>query len=85
MAAVGGASRTGLDRETLLENVLSLDSRMLDFLDLTSGVTGRIVELLRLSSRCAMRYESRTLDVPFLQEAGKEFAADLGPERHVSH
>jgi hypothetical protein len=54
-------------------------------LDLTSGVAGRIVELLRLSSRCAMRYEFRTPNAALLREAGKEIAADLGVERQVSH
>ena len=51
----------------------------------TSGVTGRIVELVRLSARCAVRRDSRTVTVDLLQEAGKEFAADLGSERNVSH
>jgi hypothetical protein len=54
-------------------------------LELTSGVTGRIVELLRLSARCAMRRDSGTVNIELLQEAGKEFAADLGSERNVSH
>jgi Cdc6-like AAA superfamily ATPase len=54
-------------------------------LDLTSGVTGRIVELVRLSARCAVRRDSRTVTIDLLQEAGKEFAADLGSERNVSH
>jgi hypothetical protein len=54
-------------------------------LDLTSGVKDRIVELVRLSARCAVRRDSRTVTVDLLQEAGKEFAADLGSERNVSH
>ena len=54
-------------------------------LDLTLGVTGRIVELVRLSARCAVRRDSRTVTIDLLQEAGKEFAADLGSERNVSH
>ena len=54
-------------------------------LDLTSGVTGRIVELVRLSARRAVRRDSRTVTIDLLQEAGKEFAADLGSERNVSH
>jgi hypothetical protein len=32
-----------------------------------------------------MRRDSRTVTTEFLQEAGKEFAADLGSERNVSH
>jgi hypothetical protein len=54
-------------------------------LDLTSGVTSRIVELVRLSARCAVRCDSRTVTVDLVQEAGKEFASDLGSERNVSH
>jgi Cdc6-like AAA superfamily ATPase len=54
-------------------------------LELTSGVTGRIVELLRLSARCAIRRDSNAVNVDLLQEAGKEFTADLGSERNVSH
>jgi hypothetical protein len=53
--------------------------------ELTSGVTGRIVELVRLSARCAVRRDSRTVTVDLLQDAGKEFAADLGSERNISH
>jgi hypothetical protein len=54
-------------------------------LELASGVTGRIVELLRLSARCAMRRDSRRVNIEHLQEAGKEFASDLGSERNVTH
>jgi hypothetical protein len=54
-------------------------------LELTSGVTGRIVELLRLGARCALRRDSRILSIGCLQDAGKEFAADLGSERNVSN
>jgi hypothetical protein len=53
--------------------------------DLTSGVTGRIVELVKLSARCAVRRYSRTVTIDLLQEGGKEFAADLGSEGIVSH
>ena len=54
-------------------------------LELTSGVTGRIVELMRLSARCALRRQSRALSIETLQHAGKEFAADLGSAPNVSH
>jgi Bacterial TniB protein len=54
-------------------------------LELTSGVTGRIVELLRLGARCALRRDSRILSIECLQDAGKEFAGDLGSERSVSN
>jgi hypothetical protein len=54
-------------------------------LELTSGVTGRIVELLRLSARCALRRQSKVLSIEILQEGGKEFAADLGSARNASN
>jgi Cdc6-like AAA superfamily ATPase len=54
-------------------------------LELTSGVTGRIVEVLRLAAKFAIRGGSRALNIDSLQEAGKEFAADLGSERNSSH
>jgi Cdc6-like AAA superfamily ATPase len=54
-------------------------------LELTSGITGRIVELLRLSARCALRCQSRELSIEALREAGNEFAADLASARNVSH
>jgi hypothetical protein len=50
-------------------------------LELTSGITGRIVELLRLSARCAMRQEIDSLTIGHLQDAGKQFAVDLGSGR----
>jgi Cdc6-like AAA superfamily ATPase len=54
-------------------------------LELTNGVTGRIVELLRLTAKAAFRKGSRVMNIDSLQEAGKDFAADLGSERNVSH
>jgi hypothetical protein len=54
-------------------------------LELTSGVTGRIVELVRVSARCAVRRDLRTVSIDLLQEAGKEFAPDLASERNISH
>jgi hypothetical protein len=54
-------------------------------LDLTSGVTGRIVELLRQSARLTLGRQSQKLSVEDLQHAGKFFAANIGSERNVSH
>jgi hypothetical protein len=54
-------------------------------LDLTSGVTGRIVELLRQSARLTLGRQTQKLSVEDLQHAGKFFAADIGSERNVSH
>ena len=70
-----------VERSDIVNNRYAIDY----ILELTSGVTGRIVELLRLSARCAMRRGPHAVNVDFLQEAGKEFAADLGSERDVSH
>jgi Cdc6-like AAA superfamily ATPase len=70
-----------VDGNDIVNNRIAIDY----ILDLTSGVTGRIVELVRLSARCAVRRDSRTVTIDLLQEAGKEFAADLGSERNVSH
>jgi hypothetical protein len=50
-------------------------------LKLPFGITGRIVKLMRLSARSALRKSSRSLTIEHLQEAGKQFAADLGLER----
>lgn len=50
-------------------------------LELTSGITGRIVELMRLSARGALRQGVSSLTIGHVQEAGKQFAADLGSGR----
>jgi hypothetical protein len=70
-----------VDGNDIVNNRIAIDY----ILELTSGITGRIVELVRLSARCAVRLDSRTVTVDLLQEAGKELAADLGSERNVSH
>jgi hypothetical protein len=70
-----------VDGGDIVNNRIAIDYT----LELTSGVTGCMVELLRLSARCAMRRDSHTVNVELLQEAGKEFAADLGSERNISH
>lgn len=50
-------------------------------LELTVGVTGRIVELLRLSARSAIRARRSTVMVEDLQDAGKQVAIDLTSAR----
>ena len=77
----GFLQQLDVDGNEIVNNRIAIDY----ILDLTSGVTGRIVELVRLSARCAVQRDSRTVTVDLLQEAGKEFAADLGSERKVSH
>jgi hypothetical protein len=68
-----------VDARDIVNNPIAIDY----ILELTSGITGRIVELLRLSARCALRRESTSLTVEHLQNAGSQFAADLGSERNV--
>jgi hypothetical protein len=77
----GFLQQLDVDGNDIVNNRVAIDY----ILDLTSGVTGRIVELVRLSARRAVRRDSRTVTIDLLQEAGKEFAADLGSERNVSH
>jgi TniB protein len=77
----GFLQQLDVEGSDIVDNRIAIDY----ILELTSGVTGRIVELLRLSARCAMRRDSHAVNIDFLQEAGKEFAADLGSERNVSH
>jgi hypothetical protein len=77
----GFLQQLDVDGKDIVNNRIAIDY----ILELTSGVTGRIVELVRLSARCAVRRDSRTVTVDLLQEAGKEFAADLGSERNISH
>jgi Cdc6-like AAA superfamily ATPase len=77
----GFLQQLDVDGSDIVNNQIAIDY----ILELTSGVTGRIVELVRLSARCAVRRDSRTVTIDLLQEAGKEFAADLSSERNVSH
>ena len=77
----GFLQQLDVDGKDIVNNRIAIDH----ILELTSGVTGRIVELVRLSARCAVRRDSRTVTVDLLQEAGNEFAADDGSERNVSH
>src|SRR3984885_13514117 len=69
----GFLQQLDVDGNDIVNNRVAIDY----ILDLTSGVTGRIVELVRLSARCAVRRDSRTVTIDLVQEAGKEFAADL--------
>jgi hypothetical protein len=77
----GFLQQIDLESGDLVNNQVAMDY----LLELTSGVTGRIVEVLRLGARCALRRDSRILSIGCLQDAGKEFAADLGSERNVSN
>jgi len=52
-----------VDGSDIVNNRIAIDY----ILELTSGVTGRIVELVRLSARCAVRRDSRTVTLDLLQ------------------
>jgi hypothetical protein len=71
----------GVESAEIVNNAVTIDY----ILELTSGVTGRIVELLRQSARVALGRQTIRLTIGDLQHAGKLFAADLGSERNVSH
>jgi hypothetical protein len=77
----GFLQQLDVDGKDIFNNRIAIDY----ILELTWGVTGRIVKLVRLSARCAVRRDSRTVTIDLLQEAGKEFAADLGSERNFGH
>jgi hypothetical protein len=50
--------------------------------------TGEALHVMRTdpqSARCALRRQSRSVSIEILQEAGREFAADIGSARNVSH
>jgi hypothetical protein len=71
----------GVESAEIVNNTVTIDY----ILELTSGVTGRIAELLRQSARVALGRQTVRLSVADLQAAGNLFAADLGAERNGSH
>jgi hypothetical protein len=77
----GFLTQLGVESTEITNNAVTIDY----ILELTSGVTGRIVELLRQSARVAIGRQTVRLSIADLQHAGKLFAADLGTERNVSH
>ena len=44
---------------------------------MTGGVTGRIVEMIRMAARDVLRRGGRNLNLDDLQAAGKELVGDL--------
>jgi hypothetical protein len=74
-------TQRGVESTDITSNAVPIDY----ILELTSGVTGRIVELLRQSARVALARQTVQLSVADLQHAGKLFAADLGSDRNVIH
>jgi hypothetical protein len=77
----GFLMQLGVEPAEIVNNAITMDY----IVDLTSGVTGRIVELLRQSARVTLARETAQLSVADLQHAGKFFAADIGSDRNVSH
>jgi hypothetical protein len=59
-------------------NAIANDAAAIDYLlDITGGVTGRIVEMIRLAARNALRCGKRKLTLEALQAAGREILDDL--------
>jgi hypothetical protein len=77
----GFLTQLGIDSTEITNNAVTIDY----ILQLTSGVTGRIVELLRQSARVAIGRHTVRLSIADPQQAGKLFAADLGSDAPVSH
>lgn len=77
----GFLTQLGVESTDITSNAVPIDY----ILELTSGVTGRIVELLRQSARVALARQTVQLSVADLQQAGKLFAVDLGSDRNVMH
>jgi hypothetical protein len=71
----------GVKPAEIVRNAVAIDY----LLELTSGVTGCIVELMRQSARVALGRDTEKMSVEHLQHAGRFFAADIGSERNVSH
>jgi hypothetical protein len=69
----GFIEQLGLKSDRIVTDQIAVEY----LLDLTSGITGRMVEVLRLSSRRALHLKTRTLSLEHLQFAGKHFADDL--------
>jgi hypothetical protein len=69
----GFVEQLGLNSDRIVTDQVAVEY----LLDLTSGITGRMVEVLRLSSRRALRMKTRKLALEHLQFAGKHFANDL--------
>ncbi len=77
----GFVTQLGIESTDITSNAVPIDY----ILELTSGVTGRIVELLRQSARVTLARQTVQLSVADLQRAGKLFAADLNSDRNVIH
>ena len=59
-------------------NAIANDAAAIDYLlDITGGVTGRIVEMIRLAARNALRCGKRKLTLEALKAAGREILDDL--------
>jgi hypothetical protein len=77
----GFLTQLGVESTDITSNAVPIDY----ILELTSGVTGRIVALLRQGARVALARHTMQLSVADRQHAGKLFAADLGSDRSVIH
>lgn len=77
----GFLTQLGVNSEEIVNNAAAINY----IFELTCGITGRIVELLRQSARVAIVRQTRQLGLADLQLAGKRFAANIGTERDVVH
>jgi hypothetical protein len=77
----GFLMQLGVEPTEIVNNAVAIDY----VFDLTAGVTGRIVELLRQSARVAIARQAVQMTLADLQHAGMLFAADIGSERNVRH
>ena len=63
----------GIDADGIVSSAVPLEY----LLELTAGITGRIVELMRLAAHCAIAQSDAKLTLDHLQNAGRQFASDL--------
>jgi hypothetical protein len=69
----GFGEQLELDSSSIADSEVAIEY----MLEITSGVTGRIVEMMRLAARVMFRHHRRKLTLEDLQSAGKEFVGDL--------
>jgi hypothetical protein len=71
----------GVDPAEIVNNAVTMGY----ILELTGGVMGRIVELLRQAARLTIGRRSMKITSDDLQHAGRLFAVDLGSDPNVIH
>jgi len=69
----GFGEQLELDTRSIADSEVAIEY----LLEITGGVTGRIVEMIRLAARGTLRHHRKKLTLEDLQSAGKEFVGDL--------